>query len=146
MRRSARLVMLAVCVFVLTLPPSAALLSKSYQFKPDVTLELGVPGDGGLRLDSVHFTLPAPGGRRFLKFGGNVVAEVAISNGGKEARKIGLAIALFDKEGRLVGVASGSSKLIAIKPDRQSIYSLVFNDLNRSASRAVTFQISLEPK
>ena len=146
MRRFVRSLLVPACIFALTLPLSAALLSKSYQFKPGVSLELGVPADGGLRLDSVEFTMPAPGGRRFLKFGGNVVAEVAVSNGGSEPRKIGLAIALFDKEGRLVGVASGGSKLIAIKPERQSVYSLVFDDLNRSASRAVSFQISLEPK
>ena len=76
--------------------------------------------------------------------GGPVRAEVAISNNGSKPMQVGIAMALFDEEGRLVGVASGGSKLLAIKPDRQSLYTLVVKDVNSRAHRASTFQITIE--
>ena len=72
--------------------------------------------------------------------------DVTISNLGDEAKKVGIAIALYDADGRLVGVASGGSKLVAIKPDRKSTYELNFADVGNMAHRAATFQISLEAK
>jgi len=146
MRRSMRIALVLVAVAATALPAWSALLSKSFQFKPGVTLELGVPAERGLRLDSVFFKMPAPNGRKFLKFGGQPSVEVTVSNGGGAAQKVGIAIAMFDRTGRLVGVASGGSKLVAIKPNRRSVYSLDFADVNDLLERAASFQISVEAR
>ena len=61
-------------------------------------------------------------------------------------RKVGLAIALFDAEDRLLAVASGGSKLASIKPGRRKTFTLDFDGVFAEANRAVTFQVSLEPK
>ena len=71
---------------------------------------------------------------------------MAISNTSGESRKVGLALALFDEEGRLLGVASGGSKLASIKPGRQKSFILLFDGVNSEAHRAATFQISMESK
>lgn len=136
---------LFVAVSALT-PASAELLSKQFQFKPATTLEIGATTADELRLDSVQFALPPSDGGRFLRTGGHVKAEVAVSNVGTSTRRVGLAIALFDAEDRLVGVASGGTGLMPLKSDRQRTFTLVFDDVNAAAARATTFQITMEIK
>lgn len=59
---------------------------------------------------------------------------------------MGVAIALYDGEGRLVGVASGGTGLMPLKPDRQRSFTLIFDDVNALAAQAQTFQITVESK
>lgn len=124
----------------------AELLSKSYVFKAGVTLELGAETADGLRVDSVQFKLPATVGDRTSRVGGLTSAQVAVSNIGASSQKVGVAIALFDDEGRLLGVASGGTSLVAIKAGRQKAYTLVFDNVNTQTHRATKFQLSLESK
>jgi hypothetical protein len=124
----------------------AALLSKAYNFKDDVTLEVGESTADGLRLDSVRFRLPRTIDGEHTRTGGVVKAEVALSNTTAVGLKAGIAIALFDEGNRLVGVASGGSRLVSVKANRQKLYTLVFDNVNAEAHRAATFQISVESK
>ena len=48
----------------------SAPLSKRYQFKGGVTLEMVAATTSGLRLDTVRFQVPAPRGDRLLPTGG----------------------------------------------------------------------------
>ncbi len=123
-----------------------SLLSKTYNFKSDVTLEIGAATEEGLRIDSVRFLLPSTLGGRLFRTGGLVNVEVALSNTASTGQRVGIAVALFDEQGRLVGVASGGSRWVPIKPDRQKLFRLVFDDVNGEAYRAKTFQISVESK
>ena len=124
----------------------ADLLSKKYLFKDAVILEMGVTTDDGVRLDTARFQLPSKLGGRVTRTGGVIGAEVAVSNTSADPRKVGLALALFDEEGRLLGVASGGSKLASIKPGRQKSFILIFDDVNMQAHRTTTFQVSMESK
>jgi len=124
----------------------AAPLSKRYQFKGGVTLEIAVAATSGLRLDTVRFQVPAPRGDRLLPTGGPLTAEVAVSNTAEQAHMVGLAIALYDDEGHLLAVASGGNRIMPIRPDRQQTFNLVFDGLNAEAHKATAFQISLEAK
>jgi hypothetical protein len=127
-------------------PAQAELLSKSYVFKAGVTLELGAETSDGLRVDTVQFKLPATVDERTARVAGLTAAQVAVSNTGASAQKVGVAIALFDDEGRLLGVASGGTSLVPIKAGRQKAYTLVFDNVNTQAHRATKFQLSLESK
>jgi hypothetical protein len=140
------IVILALAAGLETRAAQGELLSKRYDFRDRVVLEVSETEPGGLRLDTVQFQLPAQTGDRLTRVGGLLTARVAVSNTGSEARKVGLAIALFDDEGRLLAVASGGNKLTAIKPERQKTFSLVFDGVNAEAHKATAFQISLEPK
>jgi hypothetical protein len=141
---------LAVLVSLAALWPAAPvradLLSKQYLFKADVVLEVGAATADGLRLDAVRFTLPATQAERFVRASGLIRADVAVTNTTADSRKVGLAIALFDAEGHLVGVASGGNKLGAVKAGEQKNFTLVFDGVNAEAPRATTFRISLESK
>ena len=138
-------VVLAICLTGLT-ADHAALLSKQYHFKDGVTLEVGESTADGLRLDSVRFLLPATIDGEYYRTGGVVRAEVALSNTTGRGLKAGIAVALFDGANRLLGVASGGSKVVAVKANRQKRYTLVFDNVNGEAHRAETFQISIESK
>ena len=140
------IVVLALAAGVETRAAQGELLSKRYDFKDRVILEISQTEPGGLRLDTVQFDLPSRTGDRLTRVAGLLTARVAVSNTGNESRKVGLAIALFDDEGRLLAVASGGNKLTPIKPDRQKTFTLVFDGVNAEAHKATAFHISLEPK
>lgn len=126
--------------------PGTALLSKRYDFHADVTLDIGAALDDGLRLDSVRFDLPVAADDRITRTAGLVTAHVSISNTAERRRKVGLAIALFDAEGRLLGVASGGNLLASIHGQRQKSFTLIFEGVYAEAHKASAFQISVEPK
>jgi len=133
-------------VLVLAPVAGAELLSKNYEFKDAVTLEIGASTGDGLRIDSVQFHIPPTAGKPGQRAGGLPNAEVAVSNVGTEARKVGLAVALFDDAGRLVGVASAGTSLMPLKTGRQRTYTLVFDHVNGEVHRTTRFQVSLESK
>lgn len=137
----------ATAIAVVTTPPaSAAIMSKKFDFKTGVILDIGAEMPGGLRVDNVRFEVPSKLGGKIVRVGGLFTAEVAVSNTGNETAKVGIAIALFDNASRLLGVAGGGSKLASIQPGRQKSFTLVFDGVNAEAHAASQFYISLESK
>jgi len=144
----ARTLILAALLSVLPVASTtqAAILSKTYIFKADTTLDVGVEIDRGLRLDAIRFALPSTIDGKIVRTGGFATAHVAVSNTGEASRRVGIAVALYDDENRLLGVASGGVGLFPLKPDRQGTYSLTFENVNAEIPKATKFQISIEPK
>jgi hypothetical protein len=138
---------LSLCLLLAIPSADADTFSKKYRFVSDKTLEIGEPVGAGMRLDSVQFVFPPPsGGGRILRIGGLPQAVVALSNMSQESVKIGVALAVFDEEGRLLGVASGGSAMRGIRAYRQVGYSLKFDYVNGEMAKAATFQVSVETK
>jgi hypothetical protein len=122
----------------------AELFSKAYAFKPDTVLEVGTEMPSGLRLDSVEFVLPKEGPDKAGTFAGPKV-KVSISNLGTTSAKIGVSIAVTDADGRLVGVASGGTKLFPMRSDRAIVYTLSINGVRAELDKGTVFRISVEP-
>lgn len=122
----------------------AAVTSKTYEFKADVKLETGVEVGQGLTLDSILFKSPSSIGMKIFS-SGILKVDVAISNFGEEARRFGVAVALFDDEDRLLGVASHGTTF-PLKPGRVAVYTLDFLNVNSEVFKATKFKISVEPK
>jgi hypothetical protein len=141
-----RLAALALALVAAVTPAGADTFSKKYRFVADKTLEIGEPVGSGMRLDSVQFLFPAASSSRFLRLGGVPEAVVAVSNMSQESVKIGVALAVYDEEGRLLGVASGGSAMRGIHAFRQVGYSLKFDFVNGEMAKAATFQVSVETK
>lgn len=139
-------IVLAACLLLSIPSADADTFSKKYRFAAGKTLEVGEPVGAGMRLDSVQFVLPAPTEGRILRIGGLPEAVVAVSNLSQESVKVGVALAVFDEEGRLLGVASGGSAMRGIHPYRQVGYSLKFDFVNGEMAKAATFQVSVETK
>jgi hypothetical protein len=137
--------LLAALLLAIAAPwAAAAPMSKRFELKTGVVLEVGAATPEGARLDTVRFLVPVPIEGRHRRSGGEVKAEVAVSNTAAEPIQVGIAIAMFDAEQRLVGVASGGTGLIPIPPGRQKSFDLVFEDVNNDAPSATSFQISVE--
>lgn len=122
----------------------AELFSKAYAFKPNTVLEVGTELPGGLRLDSVQFIVSDDPASEGSVFSGPKV-KVGISNLGQKSVKIGVAIAVTDAEGKLVGVASGGTKLFPMRSDRAIVYSLSIGGVRSELANGTVFRISVEP-
>ena len=146
MRLGISRVILAALLAGATAAADAAILSKTYQFKPDIDLQVGESLEGGLRLDSVHFFLPSSTGGMGYRSGGVPRAEVAVSNLGTDRQMYGVAIVLLDEQGRLVGAANGGPKIMGLRPQRQLTSRVVFDGVNGEAYKATQFKISIENK
>jgi hypothetical protein len=123
----------------------AATISKSYAFKANTVLQVGLQLDGGLRLDSIEFVLPTDDGSPSGLFNGPRV-KVAISNLGEKSVKVGIAVAVQDGDGRLLAVASGGTRLFPLRADRQMVYVLDFGGVNDEIDQGTLFRISIEPR
>jgi hypothetical protein len=122
----------------------AALTSKQYEYKSAVKLTTNVDLGDGLSLDSVMFRPPSSVGKGFWK-SGLLKVDVAVTNRGQDARKFGIAIALFDDSDRLLGVATHGTTF-PLKPERTAVYTLEFANVNSEVFHAKRFTISIEPK
>jgi hypothetical protein len=145
MRRQVSLMVALATLLAMTGPAvDAALTSKQYEYKSGVKLTTDVELGEGLKLDYVMFRPPSSVGKGFWK-SGLLKVDVAISNYSTDARKFGVAIALFDDNERLLGVASHGTTF-PLKPERQAVYTLEFTNVNGEVFDATKFTISVEPK
>lgn len=134
----------ALGVLVVLAPAArAGLLSKTYEFRSDVFLEIGAVTDDGLRLDNVRFQMPSA---TAVRTAAEATATVSITNTSDASKRVGMGIALFDDGGRMVGVVAGGTKLMPLKAGKQKVYKLIFEHVYVEAPRATTFQISVESK
>lgn len=134
----------ALGVLMLLAPATrAGLLSKTYEFRSDVFLDIGASTDDGLRVDSVRFQMPSA---TAVRTAAEATATVSITNTSDSAKRVGMGIALFDDAGNMVGVVAGGTKLMPLKAGKQKIYKLIFEHIYVEAPRATTFQISVESK
>ncbi len=140
--------LISILVVSLTLASPMAtagdLVSKKYNFKSDTVLELGA-SVSDIIIKSIKFKPPgAAKGKRF-SLAGSFKADVEIENKSKTDVKVGLAIAIFDSKGNLVGVGSGGSKMFFnVKAGDDKEYTVPFHYVTENLEAASTFQITLE--
>ncbi len=141
MKRKAPLPGLALA-FVLgaTGASGAEFVAKSYEFKANVRLEVGLDLDPTLRFESVEFEVPEDAGG----FGSTPRAKVVVSNLGEASRRIGIAIAVEDAEGRLLAAGSGGTQMFPLRGGRQMDYAVSFRDVNGKITEAKAFRISFQ--
>lgn len=146
MRTTARTIALGLLACGLLVGDARAeLFSKSYTFKTNTLLQVGSEMPSGLRFDSIEFVVPKPDEAGTATFSGPK-AKVTISNVGKSSVTVAIAIAVTDEPGRLVGVATGGTKLFPLRAGRQMTYSLDFGGVNSELAAGTVFRISIEPK
>lgn len=141
MKRKAPLLGLALALVLGTAGAGAAeFVAKSYEFKPNVRLEVGFDLDPSLRLESIEFEVPEdPSG-----FGTTPKAKVVVSNLGETSRRIGIAIAVEDGEGRLVAAGSGGTRMFPLRGGRQMSYGVSFDDVQGKIAEGTAFRISFQ--
>lgn len=119
-------------------------LSKSYEFRANTPLQVGVDLGDGVKFDSIEFVLPASSGDGPTPLFEQPKAKVTVSNLGEASMKIGIAIAVVDGEGSLVGAGSGGTKLVPLRAGRQMVYAIDFDDVRSRLGSGAAFRITFE--
>ena len=118
-------------------------LSQRFGFKWDQVLPLAAEVDG-LRINSIFFDkrTSTVGFLRGADFGTR--AEVEVTNHARVNRNPGFAVAVFDAEDRLLGVATGGSKLGTVAPGGTETFELNFHQVLERLPKGDHFYLSVE--
>ena len=120
--------------------------SESFPFVWDRTIPLATNLDG-LKVNSIFFNkrVVQPGFFNILKgaeFGTR--AQVEVTNTGKVPKIPGFAVAVLDKDGRLLGVATGGTKVGTIKPGETETFDLNFTQVKERLASGDKFLLAIE--
>jgi hypothetical protein len=120
--------------------------SESFTFQWDRVIPMAINLDG-LKVTSIFFNkrVLQPGFFSFLngaEFGTR--AKVEVTNTGKYSKVPGFAVAVVDKDGRLIGVASGGTKVGTIKPGETETFDLNFTQVKERLAFGEKFFFAIE--
>ena len=120
--------------------------SESFPFQWDRTIPLAIHVDG-LKINRIFFNkrMIQGGVLGLLKeteFGTR--AQVEVTNTSKLPRVPGFAVAVLDRDGRLVGVASGGTKLGTLSPGETETFDLNFTQVKERLASGATFVLAVE--
>jgi hypothetical protein len=121
--------------------------SESFPFQWDRMIPLASTNLDGLKVNSIFFNKRAvkPGAFSFLKdaeFGTR--AQVEVTNTGKVPKIPGFAVAVLDKDGRLLGVATGGTKVGTVKPGETETFDLNFTQVKERLASGDKFLLAIE--
>jgi hypothetical protein len=127
-------------------PAPLSYYSESFAFAWDRIIPLSVNLDG-LKVTSIFFNkrVVQPGFFSLLKgaeFGTR--GQVEVTNTGKYPKVPGFAVAVVDKDGRLLGVASGGTKFGTIKPGETETFDLNFTQVKERLASGDRFTLAIE--
>jgi hypothetical protein len=123
-----------------------AFYSERFAFSWDRTIPLAINLDG-LKVSSIFFNKRTiqPGLLNLFKgaeFGTR--AQVEVTNTGKHPKVPGFAVAVLDKDGRLLGVASGGTKFGNIEPGETETFDLNFTQVQERLAFGDKFLLAIE--
>ena len=120
--------------------------SESLAFAWDRVIPLSVNLEG-LKVTSIFFNKRVVERGFFDLFNGaefGTRAQVEVTNTSKYAKVPGFAVAVVDKDGRLLGVASGGTKVGTIKPGETETFDLNFTQVKERLSSGDKFFLAIE--
>ena len=120
--------------------------SEGFSFVWDRVIPMSINLDG-LKVTSIFFNkrMLQSGAFSFLKdaeFGTR--AQVEVTNTGTVSKIPGFAVAVLDKDGRLIGVASGGTKVGTIKPGDTETFDLNFTQVKERLALGDKFFFAIE--
>ena len=123
-----------------------AFYSESFAYSWDRTIPLSINLDG-LKVSSIFFNKRTiqPGFFNIIKgaeFGTR--AQVEVTNTGKVPKVPGFAVAVLDKDGRLLGVASGGTKFGTVEPGETETFDLNFAQVKERLAFGDKFLLAIE--
>jgi hypothetical protein len=123
-----------------------AFYSESFAYSWDRTIPLSINLDG-LRVSSIFFNKRTlqPGFFNLMKgaeFGTR--AQIEVTNTGKFPKVPGFSVAVLDKNGRLLGVASGGTKVGTVEPGETETFDLNFTQVKERLPFGDKFLLAIE--
>ncbi len=124
-------------------PAPLSFFSQKFPYAWDQLLPLKAETDG-VRLNSIFFNRKAlaKGPLKGVEFGTR--AQVEVTNTTQKARTVGFAVAVFDRDARLIGVASGGTRWFSLRPGATSTFDLGFSQVLERLPLGDHFVLSME--
>lgn len=116
-------------------------LSRQFKFHWDQLMPLDLQLDG-LQIKSIYFNKRTMNLFRSAEFGTRAVVKV--TNGASATRVAGFAVAVFDADNQLLGVASGGPKIGGVAAGDTDTYELSFHQVVERIPRADHFILAVE--
>ncbi len=122
-------------------PAGAATASKKFLLEKNKPVSLDL-SSGQVRVEQAVFEFPSSVMR--LETANKV--RITVVNGSQAKVRVGLAVALFDEAGNLVGAGVGGNKGGQVAPGEKTEFSVFFYYVTEQLSSASAFQITLETR
>lgn len=123
-------------------PPSPLTTNSAlYKFEPNKLLGLDL-AVGEVRAEAVRFEWPAT----LMRVKTAYKATVKVANGSSHQVRVGIAIALYDADGRLIGAGTTGTTLGTVDPGDAAQFTVEFNHVSQRLEEASKFHIALEAK
>ncbi|MGH9870170.1 MAG: hypothetical protein ACREAA_18665 [Candidatus Polarisedimenticolia bacterium] len=141
-RRTTALIVTALALVTLSSPAHAVLRSAKGPLVKHQVARVSLK-NGTIAVRSYQFVRPTRAMKVNPFTAGGPYLEVEVANEGQDKMDFALVVALFDREGRLVGAGTGdhTGKLDAGQVKNVKV---VFKDVNQDAHLATKIQMSLE--
>jgi len=143
--RAAQCLRLALLVLVAAAavftPAGADTNSARYKFEGNKWLALDL-AIGDVRADTIRFEWPAT----LMRVKTGYKANVNVVNGSSRQASIGIAVAIYDQESRLIGAGTAGTTLGTIDPGETTQFTVDFKDVTGRIEQADQFHIALETK
>ncbi len=120
---------------------SLSFFSKRFPFRWDKLMPLDAEVDG-LKINSIYFNKRTMSLLKGAEFGTRAVVEV--TNTASVTRVPGFAVAVFDSDDNLVGVATGGPKIGGVRSMDTESFDLSFHQVVERIPRADHFYLSVE--
>lgn len=133
--------LLAGMLMGLTLPASAATGSRSFRFEGNKWLKLDLEV-AGVRADVIRFDWPST--MMGVKTG--YKSTIKLVNGSTHQVRIGLAVILYDADGRPVGAGTTGTKLGTIDPGDSAEFDVDFNYVTEKLEQSKQFSLVVESR
>lgn len=122
---------------------SLSFVSVSRPYLWDKLLPVDLEIDG-LKVTTIFFNIRQPKASFFKDADLGTRAQVEVKNTGTTTKIPGFAVAVLDAEGKLVGVATGGSKIGGVKPGETETFDLNFTQVKERVPKGATFLLSVE--
>ncbi len=117
--------------------------SEKFAYAWEKTLPLSVEVDG-LKVSSIFFARREAKTGLFKGAEFGTRAQIEVTNKAAKPRTPGFAVAVFDAEGRLLGAATGGTKLGTVKPGETETFDLNFTQVKERLPLGASFVLSVE--
>nr|WP_320133220.1 hypothetical protein [uncultured Holophaga sp.] len=122
-------------------PQPLSYTSRRCTFKWDQLLPLDI-GIDGIKINSIFFDQKEIKIVKTIRMGAR--AQVDVTNTSQRSLRPGFAVAVFDQEDRLLGVASGGPWIISLAAGQTSTYDLDFSNVVERLPKGAYFILSAE--
>jgi hypothetical protein len=120
-------------------PAPGATNSARYRFEANKWLSLDLAVDE-VRTEVIKFEWPAT----LLGVKTGYKATIKVVNGSSHQAGIGLAVALYDQDSKMVGAGTTGTTLGTIDPGSSAEFTIDFNHVTQRLEKTSQFQIALE--